>query len=452
MHSNEYTLEQAIQRQFTTIHQRFCMPGHKGQLDPLDVTEAGDMDNLSHPQGALLAAHERCAKAYGAQAAHFCVNGSTGGVIAMLCSLPLEGKTVLLCADCHTSAASALIHCGAKPLMLPPRHRKDGVPLPSGVTDVANALEENPSVAAVFITSPNYYGFCADIPSIAALCHHKGIPLLVDAAHGAHFGFAASLPPQPKEADAWVVSAHKTLPVYNQGAIVFLGKNSLIEKRRLFDALATVQTTSPSWPLLCSLDNACLGLCRSAKEQYSELLLRIRRFERLLCGMPFEVISANDTEMKDPTRLVLSLKKQGVSGFMAAKHLQSEGILVEMADLHHLILICTPKDTEEDFLQLHEALLSMPFGNGCPGSLAQPPHGMLSVSPRCAAYGTMELCKLSQAKAHISARAICCYPPGVAIVLPGQTITQAQIDYLLSMEKAGAQLLNVEDGSIFVLA
>ena len=444
------SLEQSIRRLLEGVRQRFCMPGHKGTLDPLDVTEAGDMDNLMHPQGALKEAHERCAAAYGAKAARFCVNGSTAGVIAMLCSLALEGKTVLMGADCHISAVSGLIHSGAMPNMLPPKHREDGIPLPAGADDVAKELAANPLIAAVFITSPNYYGFCADIKAIASICHDKGIPLFVDAAHGAHFGFADCLPPQPIDADAWVVSAHKTLRVPNQGAILLLGKNSLIDEQRVWDALSSVQTSSPSWPLLCALDNACSDLHKNGPEQYSQLTGRIRRFAESIEHLPVRKVEADDLQ-KDPTRLVLSVSELGISGFMAAKHLQQKGIWVEMADICHLVLILTPEDTYEGFQSLYAALIDMPRGNRSPINIAQPKHGTPEVSPRCAAYGTMAVCGLMDACNRIAARAVLCYPPGVAIVLPGQRITQEQIDYLVAMQSAGAQIIHADSDIVYVL-
>ena len=444
------SLESFILNQCKDIRHRFCMPGHKGNLNPLDVTEVGDMDNLHQPHGALKAAHARCATAYGAKTAHFVVNGSSAGVIAMLCAMAVEGKTVLLSADCHISAASALIHSGALPKMLPPNHRADGLPLPAATRDVANALNGDEPLAAVLITSPNYYGFCADIPAIASLCHNKGIPLLVDAAHGAHFGFAPSLPPQPVQADAWVVSAHKTLNVPNQGAILFVGHNSFVDQRRLWDALHTVQTTSPSWPLLCALDNAVFDLSRNGRDAYAALNARIQQLKKMLDDTPFELVM-DDAAVRDNTRLILSTQKQGLSGFSAAKALQNKGIWVEMADPCHLILICAPADTHEDFKCLHEALVSLPCDVDLPRMHRQPPHGKLSLSPRSAAYGTMEPCKLAFSHGRIAARTVCCYPPGVAVVLPGQTITDGQVAFLLEMEQAGAGLMHVDNDCIQVL-
>ncbi len=443
------SLEQSIKRQLNGVQSRFCMPGHKGKLDTIDVTETGEIDNLMYPKGALKRAHERCAEAYGAKAAHFCVNGSTSGVLAMLCSLPLEGKTILLGADCHISVASGLIHSGAIPRMLNPQHREDGIPLPTDAKDVATALMANPSIAAVFITSPNYYGFCADVPAIAALCHQRGIPLLVDAAHGAHFGFAQGLPTQPVDADAWVVSAHKTLNVPNQGAVLFLGKDSLIEERRLWDALATFQTSSPSWPLLCALDSACTDL-RNGQTRYPALFRRIERFSIALATLPIDVIDGAPLQ-KDATRLILRVKNKRISGFDAATYLHAHGIWVEMADPRHLVLITAPVDTDADFDRLLDVLSDMPNGSGSIAYPAQPMHGELQVSPRCATYGTMLPCALKDAAGRVSARAVCCYPPGVCITLPGQRITEQQIDYLLQMQSAGATLIHVEDGHVLVL-
>jgi arginine/lysine/ornithine decarboxylase len=443
------TLFEALRRESDAARLRFCMPGHKGKLNPLDMTEAGGMDNLLHPQGALKAAHARAADAYGAKAAHFCVNGASAGVMAMLCALPLEGRRVLISADCHLSAASALIHSGALPLMLPPRRRRGGLPLPSAASNVDKSLRAHKDIAAVLLTSPNYYGFTADVPAIAAHCRARGIPLLVDAAHGAHFGFAPALPPQPVEADAWVVSAHKTLPVENQGAMLFLGRDSLLDAQRLFCALSTFQTTSPSWPLLAAMDDAVFGLMARGHGDYGALLRRLRRFARALGDTPYRLIDA-PRKTKDATRLVIDLSAKGLSGFEAAERLCERGVYIEMADARHLVLIASPADEDADFDGLLHALLRLRDGAQTPENPPMPPHGALCVSPRTAWYGTMTLCKLSDAAGRVAARPVGCYPPGVAAVLPGQRITRAQTAYLQSMARAGASLVNAEDDCIFV--
>lgn len=180
------------------------------------------------------------------------------------------------------------------------------------------------------------------------------------------------------------------------------------------------------------------------------LVEKIHAFETLLRGTPFEAVEA-PLPQKDPTRLVLTTRKQGVSGYSALKYLQSQGIWAEMADAGHVVLICTPADSENDFDCLFQALSGMPAGHEKPVAVTQPQHGALRVSPRCANYGTMVLCQLSRASHRVAARAVCCYPPGVAIILPGEKITAEQVDYLLTMEAAGAMLVNVENGNVYVL-
>jgi lysine decarboxylase len=311
-------------------------------------------------------------------------------------------------------------------------------------------LSDNPAVAAVLIQSPNYYGFTADVPAISALCRERNIPIWVDAAHGAHFGFSSSLPPQPMQADAWVVSAHKTLPVPNQGAMLLCGMDSLSDERRLFDALASFMTSSPSWPLLCAIDSAVADLVACAAARYADLFVRIARFARSIDGSLYHIVDAPASH-KDPTRLLIDVSKAGLSGFTAAEWLAAQGIWVEMADERRLVLITTPEDTDEDFTCLAEALACLPTGTQLPKNAPQPPHGEFAVSPRCAAYGTMSLRELSLSVGCIAARAICAYPPGCAVVLPGEIVTKAQTDYLLAMQAAGASLLGVEDGAMHVL-
>lgn len=422
---------------------RFCMPGHKGTLDPCDVTEAGEMDNLLHPAGALKQAHALAAKAYGAREVAFSVNGSTGGVLALWTAFLREGDRVLAGADSHFSAASGAIFSGALPTILPQRMHGQ-LPLPAQAADVEAALRADPAIRAVWITSPNYYGLCADVPRIAASCRAHGALLLVDAAHGAHFGFAPQLPPQPVQADAWVVSMHKTLCVANQGALVCVGQHAPLAASAVFSALHRVQTTSPSWPLLAQMDAARAQLCASAAVDYERLCNRIQAFLLALQGSAVCPAALPEGIAHDPTRVVLDVTRTGRSGFVWADELAQQGIWIEMADAAHLVLICTPQDTEEDFDALARALHAVKAPSERPASPVPPPTARLQHSPRDAAYGTMTLCSLTGAVGRISAQCVCCYPPGTVTLWPGARITAAQVQYLTQMAAQGASLTGVE--------
>lgn len=224
---------------------RFCMPGHKGMLANNDITEAGAMDNLLHPEGALLQAQSLLAEAYGAAQAWFGTCGSTMGNYALILSCAKPDDLILLASDCHISAVHAALLAHYRISLISCDQTAQGLPQPMSYQKAAEALSSHPEAKALVMTSPNYYGFCADIPAIAALCHEKNVALLVDAAHGAHFGFSPLLPIQPVDADGWVVSAHKTLCVSNQGSLIFRGKKSKLDAFRLENNGASLSIYQP---------------------------------------------------------------------------------------------------------------------------------------------------------------------------------------------------------------
>ncbi len=441
MHTPLYDL---LHQQVQRVHTRFCMPGHKGRLSAYDVTECGEIDNLAAPTGALLQAHQLAAQAWGAKRAHFSVNGSTAGILAMFCAALHDGDRVLISSDAHLSVASALILSGAVPIVMDIPESQP--PCPLSADRLKQALMMHPDVTAVFITSPNFYGRAADIPALAALCHARGIPLLVDGAHGAHFGFCSALPAQPVDADAWVLSAHKTLFAPNQTAVLCLGKRSLLEEDRLFGALNRVQTTSPSWPMLAAIDQARARLHQHGQSDYLALLNRIEIFVQgcQACGIP--VLQTAPREFtKDPTRLVLDMQPLGLTGFDAKTQLEQQGVWIEMADARFLVLITTPVDTDADFTRLLAALQSLTPSQQPLYFPPVPRADACVLSPRAAAYGTISWCELSQSTGCIAAQAICCYPPASVIIWPGMRITQQQVAYLDSMHAKGAELVGVRE-------
>ena len=336
---------------------RFHMPGHKGFLNPWDITELSCTDNLLTPSGALVEAQEELAEAYGANTALFCTGGSTLGVIAMLLTLP-QGSVVAIGRNAHRSAVSALFLGGHRPIWLLPDYSKGKNGQISAAT-VEAAFKDEPTIKAVLITSPDYLGRCADLCAISCACRAHGALLLVDGAHGAHFALSAALPESPGAlADMWVTSAHKTLPCPNQGAYLF--GNNAEEAGRLKDALFTVHTTSPSFVLLAALDSAW----RTAKEwDYAAHVARldsVRKHISAIAGLdpyPKDCLGVCDT---DATRLVISVCGRGITGYEADVHLQKHGVFVEMADAANLVAITSPIDPDGWYDNLVSALTSLP--------------------------------------------------------------------------------------------
>lgn len=424
---------------------RFHMPGHKGFLNPLDVTELSETDNLLIPENALKQAQEELAQAYGAGVALFCTGGSTAGVIAMLLTLP-QGSTVALARTAHRSAVSALILGGHKPVWLLP---DDSGQVPPAA--VEQALTLHPETKAVLLTSPDYLGQCADLSAISAICRSRSALLLVDGAHGAHFALSSALPPSPSEyADLWVTSAHKTLFCENQGAYLF-GKDCE-EARRLKDALFLLHTTSPSFPLLASLDEAW----RRAKAwDYAAHIRRLDAVRQKIAVM--EGLDPNfplhpSVPHHDPTRLVVRVCRRGITGYEAEEHLRARNVFLEMADMDRIVAITSPIDPDDWYEKLITGLSELPLRSPRPATaVALPPLPKRELLPREAAFLPRECMPLSQAAGRICAECFGVYPPGCAAGVAGERLDDAVIQAVFTAQRYGGTLFGVTEGRIQVI-
>ena len=227
----------ALQEWVAKFHAPFYTPGHKrGQgMNPLlkdrwgaevfswDLPELPGLDNLHAPAGIIEEAQNLAAAVFGAQQTWFLVNGSTAGVIAAILATCGEGEKMILPRNSHASAIAGIIHAGAVPIFITPEY--DGaLDLAHSITPeaVRFALEQHPDAKAVMLVYPTYYGGCGDLAAIAEIVHSYRIPLLVDEAHGAHFGFHPDLPPAALAvgADLTVQSTHKLLGALTQSIAI----------------------------------------------------------------------------------------------------------------------------------------------------------------------------------------------------------------------------------------
>jgi arginine decarboxylase len=250
----------------------FYTPGHKrgqGIHPPLsallgtaafraDLPELPELDNLFAPEGVIRDAQDLAAKVFGADRTWFLVNGSTCGIEAAVLATCNPGDKIILPRNSHQSAIAALILSGAVPIFVQPEYDPDweiAHSIPS--SDVAAALERHPDTKAVMMVYPTYYGVCGDVEAIAQLAHHYQIPLIVDEAHGAHFAFHSELPipALAAGADVSIQSIHKVLGAMTQASMLHL-RSHYVNPDRVNRALQLVQSTSPSYLLLASLDAA----------------------------------------------------------------------------------------------------------------------------------------------------------------------------------------------------
>lgn len=435
----------------------FAMPGHKGGtwIAPplhrpleLDITELPGTDNMHHPDGILRDALERIAAAYGAAHSYFSVNGSSAGILAALHFAASRCVKGIVDRNCHISVLNALCLTGLQPVYLQPQLSADvGIPGAISPESIKDALHNHPDAGFVFLTSPNYFGLCSDIARIAEIVHAAGNYLIVDEAHGAHFGFSPLLPQSALQqgADIVIQSAHKTLPAANQCALIHL--SGRIDAQEFSRWYSLFQTTSPSYPLMALTEYAVQKVAAHGGQFYQALHECITPLSAPFPLLRTPVGGAAD---KDFTRLVFHTASQGVRGYDAAAFLDQQGIDVEMADCNNLVCIATGGNAPEDFTALARALAACPSGGAAPLFLPPPPVHC-STLPKEAFDAPSTLYPLEQAAGRICAGCVASYPPGVPILAPGELVGLEHIAYLREILRQGGTVTGLDNGCCRVL-
>ena len=428
-----------------------------------DLPELPGLDNLACPTEVIQTAQELAAVAFGAEQTWFLVNGSTAGVIAAILATCGEGEKIILPRNIHSSAIAGIIHAGAVPIFINPEYDRE-LDLAHSITPAAVkfALEQHPDTKAVMLVYPTYYGACGDLAAIAQIVHSYGIPLLVDEAHGAHFGFHPDLPPSAMAAgaDLTVQSTHKLLGSLTQSAMLHLNSD-LINPNRVSQSLRLIQSTSPSYLLLASLDVArqqmalegevlmtkAIALAELARTKISQIpKLSVVELSHPLPGFSY----------LDRTRLTVTVTGLNLTGFAADRILSEElGVVAELPSLRHLTFIISLGNTADDIDQLVTAFtkLAENYSQTKPLDLpiANPPIGILTqmkITPRKAVRSRTTRLPIEQAIGKISAESICPYPPGIPVLIPGEVITAEAIDYLQQILNLGGEIVGASDESL----
>lgn len=396
---------------------RFHVPGHKGNPAalpffadslPFDLTEIEGADNLSSPAGPLAESEKNMARAYGAGASLYSAGGSTSCVQAMLSLFVKEGERVVLTRNSHVSALRALAFLGAEGVFL--------LPDEEGGLSCARAEEAlaQTGAKALYVTSPDYEGRLCDIAGLAAVCKRQGAKLLVDGAHGAHLLFFG-LHPIALGADAVAESAHKTLPALTPAAVLHLKEASLGKAGR--EALNLFTSTSPSYPVLCSLDHLAGLLCEGdLAPLYRDAAEKLALAAEKGAAMKLRGVG-------DPCKLTLIPALAGYTAAEAAAALRSKGIEPELVTNTTLVLMATPYNTKADFAALEEALEALPPKKplACPLPRYETPPR--AVPLRQAVLGRRETVLVSEAAGRVAAGLVAPCPPGIPVVLPGEIFT-----------------------------
>jgi arginine decarboxylase len=464
----------ALQAWVDKSHASFYTPGHKRGvgMNPVvkdrwgaavfgfDLPELPGLDNLQAPAGIIQSAQALAAEVFGAQQTWFLVNGSTAGVIAAILATCGEGEKIILPRNIHSSAIAGIIHAGAVPIFIAPEYDPH-LDLAHSVTPTAVkfALEQHPDAKAVMLVYPTYYGACGDLAAIGAIVHSYQIPLLVDEAHGAHFGFHPDLPPAALTvgADLVVQSTHKLLGALTQSAMLHLNSDR-INPDRITQALRLIQSTSPSYLLLASLDAARHQMALHGRELMTQTIelaeiarSKISQIDRLSV-VEFDTPTPGFTYL-DRTRLTVTVTGLNLTGFATDEIMTNRfGVVAELPSLRHLTFIISLGNTREDIDRLVWAFTELATNHAEDKCLElpsiDPPDRILTqmaITPRQADRARHINVLIDEAVGKISAESICPYPPGIPVLIPGEIITGEVLDYLRSIVDLGGEVVGCSD-------
>jgi arginine/lysine/ornithine decarboxylase len=456
----------------------FSTPGHKrgsgleADIQRLLGKAVFDADvwlNMADLDNVLGTAEELAADAWGAEAAHFLVNGSSSGNHALLQAQLQPGDEVIIARDAHRSMLAGLIATGAVPVFVAPAlHEELGISLGIEPRDIARALQEHPRARMVVITSPSYHGVASDIAAIAQVAHEYDVPLYVDQAWGAHLRFHPSLPVSAMEAgaDAAVISAHKTLSSLSQGAILLV-QGERINRSRLGATVRMAQSSSRNLPILLSLDTARRQMALhgwALMELTMALAARARAGLQAIPGV--QVVDADGlglpAERFDATRLVIDTQELGLDGYSVERILRDEfGIAPEMSDRAGIVCLITIGDTRQSVDCLIGALTALarevrgalsPFRHGISRSVGQAiAPGEMAMTPREAFFAESRPVPLPVAIGEVAAELIVPYPPGIPVLVPGERIAWDKLMYLAELSARGGSCSGAADPTLLTL-
>lgn len=440
------------------------MPGHKRNRGlirnripyELDITEIDGFDDLHHAEGILKEAEARAARLYKADRTHFLVNGSTVGILSAILGSTKKGDKILVARNCHKSVYHGIYLNELEPVYIYPAYEKSGINGEISPDEVEKILEREQGIRAVMIVSPTYDGVVSDVREIARIVHRYGIPLIVDEAHGAHFGFHPYFPENAntKGADVVIHSVHKTLPALTQTALIHLN-GTIADRKKIERYLHMLQSSSPSYLLMASID-VCMEFLEKRGQQefetYVQELEKVRqRLEKL------KMLKLIRTKQYDRSKLVISVKESQISSRELSQILREKYHLeMEMTAGDYILAMTSVGDTKEGLERFAAALEAIDAG-------------LKGADMQAKSIGSLprtELCLKSseiieredgvsvawkESSGFISMEYAYLYPPGIPLIVPGEKMTEEVISCLEEYQKRGFSIEGLkEEGKIKV--
>ena len=456
---------------------QFHIPGHKkgAGMDSefrqfigdnalsIDLINIGPLDDLHQPKGIIKQAQDLAAEAFGADRTFFSIQGTSGAIIAMIMAVCGPDDKIIVPRNVHKSIMSAIVFSGAIPVFIHPEIDKD-LGISHGITtdSVEKALTQHPDAKAVLVINPTYFGISADLKKIVEIAHSHHVPVLVDEAHGVHIHFHDQLPLSAMQAgaDMAATSVHKLGGSMTQSSILNV-REGLVSAKHVQSILSMLTTTSTSYLLLASLDVARKQLATKGKELIDKTIRlsqsirkRINEIDHIHC-VGEEILGSKATFDYDPTKLIISVKNLGLSGYEVEKWLREKhNIEVELSDLYNILCIISLGDTEAEGDLLVNALKELAsecehrVGQIIPLEVLLPEIPVLALTPRDAFYAETEVVPMEESEGRIIAEFIMVYPPGIPIFIPGEIITKENLHYIRENLEAGLPVQGPEDDEI----
>lgn len=456
---------------------QFHIPGHKkgAGMAPefrkfigenalsIDLINIAPLDDLHAPHGMIRDAQVIAAEAFGADHTYFSVQGTSGAIITMVMSVCNPGDKILVPRNVHKSILTGIILSGALPIFMTPELDYNlGIAHGVSLESVRAGLDLHPDAKGVLIINPTYFGVAADLKAIVELAHSRGVPVLVDEAHGVHIHFHEQLPLSAMQAgaDMAATSVHKLGGSMTQTSVLNI-REGYVTAGRVQAIISMLTTTSTSYLLLASLDVARKQLATRGRLLIDRAVVlstrartAINEIPGLYCFGP-EVIGQRSSSFDlDPTKLSICVKELGITGVDVEKMLRDEfNIEVELSDLYNILCIISFGDQEEEIDALLRALrtLSERFYRTRPANqvkVSVPTVPILAMSPREAFYAVTEEVPLREAEGRVIAESIMVYPPGIPVFLPGEIVSLENLNYIEECIDAGLPVQGTEDPNI----
>ena len=452
---------------FEKARTTLTIPGHKQKTSALDeglgavvdgdIPLYGGLDEIKLTNQTLKAAEKLAATLWGADYARFSTGGSTHANQALIFALGQPGDKVAVSRTAHRSVLSALVLAGLEPIWMNPEiDHATGVPLGIPASELERALQEKP--VAVLLTEPGYLGTISDLPKLISAAHQQKTPVIFDAAWGGHFGFHPRLPRHAFQlgADALITSTHKALPGYSASALL-LARTELLSAERLEQSFETTHTTSPAGAPLASIDGVRALLQTRGEELIEDLLNNIHRFKETVQAefpLPIFLYPSDFPDGRfDPSKIVLRVQQLGASGVDIEEDLQQQGVRVEMADRDTIVFLATIADSSADFDHLANVLIPIlkrrqEQRRESATALSWSVIPQRATSMRDAYFAKTEMVDAPNAIGRISADLIAPYPPGVAVVAPGEILTEQIVTGLQASRAAGVRIAYATDSTL----